>query len=279
MVADYDRPMSESRTSWARLTREPLVGFAIAGALLFALDRARTPEADAAHRILVDAAFVEGLQMDAARRTGHAPDADETAALIAGWVREEALYREARAMALDEGDVIVRHRLVQKIELLLAAEAAPEEPSDAEAAAYLAAHAERWTAPARTSVSVCFFARELHEDARAAAEARLADPGAPCDPHLLGDALHERTDAQLRAVIGADATSALADAAIDTWIGPFETPRGFYLVRVDAREAGGPRPLDEVAVEVRSAMREERRRATVSAREAEIAARYEVVRL
>jgi hypothetical protein len=279
MVADYDPRMSESRSLGSRIAREPLVGFVVLGALLFVVDRVRAPETDAAHRIVVDAPFVEGLRTDAARRTGHEPDRAETEALVASWVREEALYREARAMTLDEGDIIVRHRLVQKIELVLAAEAAPDEPTDTELAAYLAAHADRWTAPARTSVSLCFFSRELRSEARAAALARLADASLPCDPHLSGEQFRERTDAQLAAIVGRDAVAALPEAELDAWGGPFETPRGFYLVRVDARSAGGARALDEVADEVRQAMREERRVASVSAREAEITAQYEVVRL
>lgn len=280
MVADYDRAMSESRSAWSRVVREPLVGFVAIGALLFVVDRLRPAGADAAHQIVVDAPFVEGLRTDAARRTGHDPDPRETEALLDAWVREEALYREARAMALDEGDAIVRRRLVQKIELLLAAESAPEEPTDAELAAYLDAHADRWTAPARTSVTVCFFSRELHDDAHAAALARLDDAGGgACDPHLLGDEFRERTDDQLRAIVGDDAVAALARAEIAAWGGVFETARGLYLVRVDARSPGGPQPLEAVRDAVRSAILDERRLAAVNAREAEITARYEVVRL
>jgi len=39
--------------------------------------------------------------------------------LVADFVREEALYREALAMGMDQGDYIIRQRLVQKVEFLL----------------------------------------------------------------------------------------------------------------------------------------------------------------
>jgi hypothetical protein len=39
--------------------------------------------------------------------------------LIDDFVREEAMYREALAMGMDQGDYIIRQRLVQKVEFLL----------------------------------------------------------------------------------------------------------------------------------------------------------------
>lgn len=270
--------MNETR-SWVRRARdEPLVGFALIGVLLFVAEHARRAPEDSARRIEIDAAFVEGLRTDAARRTGHPPDAEETDALVRAWAREEALYREARALELDVGDDIVRRRLVQKIELLLAAEAAPDEPGDDALTGYLAAHGETFAAPDRTSITLCFFARELHEDAgAAAAEALATGVTSPCDPYLLGSTFRERTGAQLRAVVGDEAAAWAASAAIGAWGGPFASARGLYLVRVDARAPGGPRPLAEVRDDVRDAVLEEARDAAVRAREDEIVARYEVV--
>ncbi len=271
--------MSESRTALARIQGEPLLVFAAIGALLFVLDRVRPRGEDEAHRIVIDAPFIAGLVTDAARRTGHQPSESETESLVTAWVHEEVLYREARLRNLDVGDVIVRRRLVQKIELLMAAEAAPDEPTQADLARYLEAHADRYAAATRTSVSLCFYARELHADAASLAAADLSAGQTHCDPHLSGDVFRERTDPQLAALAGDDAVEALATAEIGRWQGVFETPRGFYLVRVDERRPGGPRALDEVRDDVEAALVEERRTAAVNAREAELIADYEVLRL
>lgn len=278
MVADYARPMSDSRSWLARLRGEPLIAFAAIGMALFAIDRARAAPDDA-HRIVVDEAFVQGLRTEVARRTGHEPDASETRTLVDGWAREEALYREARALQLDAGDTIVRRRLLQKLELLLDAEVPLEEPDDDAMQAYLAAHTSDFARPTRASITLCFVARELHEDAAAFAAAQREASTPSCDPALAGDTFRSRTDAQLEAIVGADATRALDTAPEHAWTGPFETPRGHYLVRVDDRTAGGSATLDDVRDDVRAAMIRERRDAAVSARESEIAARYEVVRL
>lgn len=269
--------MDDGRSWRARLAEEPLVGFLLVGALIFVVARARGAD-DPSRRIEIDAAFVEGLRTDTARRTGHVPDADETDGLVRAWAREEALFREAQALGLDRGDEIVRRRLVQKIELLIGAEAVPDEPDEPTLEAYRAAHADRFTAPARSSVTACFFARELHDDAHADAEAARSTGGTlACDPYLLGSTFRERTDAQLRTALPDEAVRALESAASDTWLGPFDGARGVFLVRLDARVPGGARPLADVHDAVRDAVIEERRVEAVRAREDAIAARYEVV--
>src|SRR6476469_6919771 len=101
-----------------RWYREPLVQMALAGAVLFALYRWVSPPRPG-QRIEVSAEVVRGLRADHARRTGAAPTAAEEQALVRRYVENEALYREALALTLDRGDVIVRRRLVQKMELFL----------------------------------------------------------------------------------------------------------------------------------------------------------------
>jgi hypothetical protein len=46
------------------------------------------------------------------------PTASESDRLVADYVREEVLYREALALGLDRDDLVVRRRLVQKMEML-----------------------------------------------------------------------------------------------------------------------------------------------------------------
>jgi peptidyl-prolyl cis-trans isomerase C len=259
------------------LLRDPLVSFFAVGAVLFAVDRAR-PVPDPSHRILVDDAFVRGLEEEAARRTGHVPDDAESAALVDAWIREEVLFREARALGLDRDDLVVRRRLVQKVELLLAAEAQWEGPTDDALNAYLHDHAADFRRDARTTLSLCFLSRELG-DASARAAAALASPGEMrCDPHLPGDHFVARTDAQLVATLGATVAAALTDAPLEAWTGPIETSRGLYVVRVEAREPAEDATLDEVRPAVLGALVEERRAAAVSAREQELAAAYVVER-
>ena len=61
-------------------------------------------------------------------------------------------------------DIIVRRRLVQKMQFLIEDVAGIQEPSDEELQSYLDTHAERYTIPGRFSFNQVYFSRELHGD-------------------------------------------------------------------------------------------------------------------
>lgn len=101
---------------------DPLLLFLAAGLLLAAL------QAQLDRRVLVVGdELTEALASDFQIREGRAPDSEELRALQEGWVDQELALREARRLRLDEGDPIVRRRLLQKVGLLdeAGAEAAP----------------------------------------------------------------------------------------------------------------------------------------------------------
>src|SRR6185437_1382394 len=89
-----------------------------------------------------------GLMFDMVDSDGH-PLSDR-------YVREEALFREASAMGLAEGDYVIRRRLVQKM-LYLLDDTATESfaPSDATLLSYYHAHEDRYRdAPTMTFTHV-----------------------------------------------------------------------------------------------------------------------------
>ena len=271
-------PYHPGMTFAARALREPLVPFFAVGAFLFALDRATPPAPELDHQITLDDAFVRGLTEEATRRTGHVPDAAQTESLVGAWVREEVLFREARALGLDQDDLVVRRRLVQKIELLLAAEARWEPPTDTDLAEYLAAHHETFGQGALSSLALCYFSREHGRADERALEALQAPGAMRCDPHLRGDRFEARTDALLAASLGTEIAAAVAAAPLGEWTGPIETSRGVYILRVDAREPARDAALEEVRPAVVGAVLEERRASAVEMREREMADRYVVER-
>src|SRR6185437_14012931 len=113
------------------LFRDPLVHFLVAGGLLFGLYRVmhgpQAAQPQEARTILVDQPsllrFMQYESMafkpDYFRKTLASLPADQERELIERYVREEALFREASAMGLAEGDYVIRRRLVQKMLYLL----------------------------------------------------------------------------------------------------------------------------------------------------------------
>jgi peptidyl-prolyl cis-trans isomerase C len=255
-----------------RLSREPLLHFVLLGAALFALHRAVAPRPDprSARRIEVTPSVLAGLLQEHARRTGAPPTRDEERALVRRYVDAEVLYREALALGLDRGDVIVRRRLVQKMELL-DEEEAPAVPAEAELQAILDGAGDRWARPARVALEHVFVARDRHADAAAEAarlRARLLagdDPARLGDPFLRGRAFPPTAERDLAAMFGAPfarAVMALPEPPQrdrGAWSEPIASSFGWHLVRVTAREEARPARLDEVRREVEHAWRERRR--------------------
>lgn len=244
--------MSARRPWW----REPALHFTLLGAAVFALDAWRRPRHDP-HDVTVAASLVRGLRDDHQRRYGREPTRDELRAETERFVREEVLYREALAMGLERGDVIVRRRLVQKMEFFLEDVAPLAEPSDDALTRYMADHAARYAAPPRVTLRHVFFDRgrrgaTLDADARTtlAALHQGADPAGMGDPFVSGASY---VDAELQRV-AADLGSSLAElaqtAALDTWQGPVASPYGLHLLRVTSRSTGGARVLDAVRAQV-----------------------------
>lgn len=102
------------RETAARVLREPLVHFLLAGALVFALFGADNAPQD--RRIVIDAAQVKRLSAEFAQTFRRPPTHTELDALIDNAVRDEVYYREALRLGLDQDDVVVRRRMRLKME-------------------------------------------------------------------------------------------------------------------------------------------------------------------
>jgi hypothetical protein len=267
-----------------RWLREPLLHFAIGGALLFWLyDRVAEPHA-ASDRIVVSAELVSALRADHQRRTGKPPSAAEEQALIDRHVEQELLYREALALGLDRGDIIVRRRLVQKMEMILEAAPAPREPSDVDLQTYLDTHAARYAQPQRLSLTHVFASTQRWgADAKAHAAQLRADLLAGADPTQLGDPfvhggrLNGRAPAELASLFGPDFAGALAPLPLGIWSEPLPSAYGQHVVRIDSRTAGSVPALGEVRGRVREDWLQAQREAAREAGLQRLRARYTVI--
>jgi hypothetical protein len=244
--------------------REPLVHFALLGALVLGLHRWVAPPP--AKRVEVSADLVEGLRQDYARRTGATPSAAEEAALVQRFVDGEILYREAVALGLDRGDVIVRRRLVQKMEFLLEGMHAAPAPTDADLEAYLAAHADRYTLPARVSLVNVFVSRDRHGDQLDAVAAEVrerlragADPAGLGDPFIKGHQFTLQSEAALSGIFGASCAASIAALPAGEWSEPLPSSYGLHIVRVSEHQPARTASLSEVREAVRADLESERR--------------------
>jgi parvulin-like peptidyl-prolyl isomerase len=280
-----------------RFLKDPLAHFMAAGILLFAIGDAIKPAEPASESIIVDrAALLDFIQY---RSKAFEPntaaailDGFDDAALerlIADYVREEALAREAAALGLDANDYVIRQRMVQKVEFLAEAGAAPVQPTEADIARFYNANSERYRSPSSATLTHVFISVEEKAPAAARVEAetmlaRLRRDGAGfVDATRYGDRFlfHknyvDRTDDYINSQLGPEATAAaFGDAPPGAWAGPYRSQYGEHLIFVSSRTPARLAPLREIADLVRADLVEERRQAAIDEAIDRVVGRYRV---
>jgi len=115
----------------AKLIKQPLLHFLVAGILIFAgyqWSAPAVPDIENLEKVIpVDRLALlnfmqfraQAFQPELFSEQLDAMSESDLGKLVDDFVREEALYREALALGMDQGDYIVRQRLVQKVEFLL----------------------------------------------------------------------------------------------------------------------------------------------------------------
>lgn len=262
------RPRS-ARAAWLarlapfarRVAAEPLTHFVVLGLALFAAGRIYEAQTST-YRIVVTPAHVAEIANGYALQFGAPPDPATLEALVRRDIDEEMLYRQGLAMKLDRDDQIVRRRIVQKAQFVMQDLNPPAEPTDAQLAAYYAAHQNRYVTQPRATFTQVFFSADNGGDAaaraRAAAALRAMPAGVTRAPER-GDPFPDLYDfsayepEQVLRLFGRTPFSqAVFQAPIGRWAGPFRSGYGWHLLYVSARQAPFRPPLAQVREQVRS---------------------------
>ena len=276
-----------ARRVFGRLAREPLVHFLLAGFVLFAAGQAWRRH-ESLYRIEVTPAHVAQIANSYALQFGLRPDPPTLEALVQRDIHDEMLFREGEALKLGQDDEIVRRRIAQKMQFLVQDLSPPAEPSEAQLAAYYAAHAARYATPARATFSHVFFSAQASGDAAAKARAAAVLKTLPNDLSRApdrGDAFPDLYDfsaygpQQVARLFGhTPFTQAVFAAPVGRWSGPYRSAYGWHLIHVDAREAPGRQPFGEVRDAVRTDYLQDAQGAANDAALAKLARRFTVVR-
>nr|WP_255548172.1 peptidylprolyl isomerase [Erythrobacter ani] len=139
-----------------------MVHFLAAGALVYALSAwSGGSSVDPASRVIdVGQDQQAQLAIQFERVMGRSPTDAELDAQIDRFVRDEVLYREALRLGLDQGDAVVRRRLVSKMDLAAAAAAESATPDEAVLRAYFSSNSERYRADISMSFDQLLFSDE-----------------------------------------------------------------------------------------------------------------------
>jgi hypothetical protein len=236
------------------------------------------------HQIVVTAEKRQWLAKRWEHQWRRPPTGEELGRLVEDFVREEVLYREALTLGLDLADLVVRRRLVQKMEVLAFQDSAPL--GDAGVMSYFLAHHEDYRLPERVTFAHAFFSAAAR-GARATADAcaartelrraEAADAAGVGDPPVAASPVSAATRRQVADRFGSEFADAVFALEPGTWAGPVPSAHGQHLVLVTERAAARLPELAEVSGRVAADMDAERRAGAVDAMYARLRARYEVV--
>lgn len=298
--------------------------FLLLGAAVVALQR-RSPDATPRPIVTIDVADVALLRAQWREAYGTAPDDDADRALVATAAEDEILHRDAlalgidrhdaaarrrlarlseflgedalggddalgrsaRALGLERGDLVVRRHLVEMMRLAAARVGPDDLPTDADLAAWLARHPERFAQPARVRLRQVYLSRErrgagIDTDAAALRARIVRDDVAPASAVALGDAFIHGADvgpatgAELERLFGEAFARAVADAPAHAWLGPLPSSYGMHLVWIDERLAAEVPALERVRAQVLHAVLAERRATRQAERLAALRSRWDV---
>lgn len=275
-----------------KLLREPLLHFVVLGGLLFAvhasLQRGRAgAAADPQRTVHVTARELDWLKETWSRQWQRPPTTDELEGMLADYVKEELLAREARALGLDENDTIVRRRLAQKLTFLLEDSLRAAEPSDDDLTRVYEASPALWERPARLSLRQIYFSRErrgeqarndaiqvLGDLSRAAPSADAAGSG---DGSLLPAELTNLDEGAVASQFGPEFARAVFALEPGAWQGPIASAYGLHLVRVTEKTLAQRRSFAEARPQVLDEWRRVQQKEADERSFAELLKKYELV--
>lgn len=259
-----------------KILKEPLFHFLLVGLLLFVLFEFTASDADQydSRTIVVDRdallTFVQfrsrAFEPKVAAERLDSLSAEELDRLIADYVREEALHREAVALGVDQNDYIIKQRMIQSIQFITNGfVTANVEVTEDDVADYFAENRDDYYIPPTATFTHVFFSTESRsrDEAMELASAKLAELNR--DKVIFSDAPRhgerfpyftnyvERGADFVASHFGRDMADAVfaLDSDESEWRGPFVSPYGVHLVLMPRREPGRYPALAEIADSVR----------------------------
>lgn len=273
-AATSPRPPSRLRRLTARALGHRLVQFGLVAAVMFAI----APAVQSPSHIELHHASLQSLHDAAARKASLTVlPASKSEEIDRRAVEDEILFREGIRLGLDQGDGVVRQRVIQKT-LFLAEELsdASRPATEAELRAYFDAHAEDFAVPSRV------LAQHVFASTREALPPRPpAEVGAPGQPPALGEpgpvpAEIRGDERVLTAGLGAEMARRVLELPVGSWEGPLRSPYGYHYVKVLRREGARPARFEEVRARVVEREGLDRRERAVADFLARAAARYSI---
>lgn len=273
-----------------RAFRDPVFHLVVIGGLLFWVDGVFNTAGDGSHVIEINEARLIWLKNASEKATGHPPTDEMLLHLIDSYVQEEVLYREALALDMQSGDVIVRRRLAQKMRFFVDSVAYSSAPDDEELRVFYDERRELFRKPERFSFSHHYFSSDRRGNAREDAgeafvelQGMVAKPGSGSgssfagDPFMLPYHFAGQSSQEVSRHFGDGFAAGLSKLPVGGWSGPVRSAYGWHLVRLTQKHESVVLPYEAVADKVLTQWQEQERLKANKQALARLQEKYQVV--
>lgn len=229
--------------------REPLLQFFLLAVLIFGVERWVFENTYDPRRIVVDDGRYAELLAVFKDGKGRIPTEAEIGDLMLKWSQNEVLYREARLLGLDNGDEMIRQRLILKMRDILFNNIVIEVPPDAELIEWFEQNRTAYDRPDLYDFEQ-FLVRDAADAAGVSQLARtLGTQAVPQAYEPVSRRYSRRPAGNLSAVFGDDGGRRLLDAEDNAWVA-VQSAKGWHLSRITARYPGDPAEFEKIRQQV-----------------------------
>jgi PPIC-type PPIASE domain len=256
----------------ARMIRDPLFAFAVAGIALFGVYT--LVPSRGAEPVRLTAATRAALIADFEALTGRPAGAEDVTRVERDYVTDELLFRDAVEAGLHLTDGEIRRQLVEKMRLRVTG--LLPDPTDEQLVNHYAENLDRYRSEPAVSFEHVYFRRLPPDSANVFARLRRGDVIAG-EPFPQGRTFPRYGRSIVRGMFRQPFVDALWAAPLGEWSGPLESPHGWHYVRPTERLPEALLAFDEVRSQVENDYLVAQIQQAVERRVAELEQRNEVI--
>jgi len=237
--------LARRRFSAPAWLREPLLHFAVLGALLFGADAMLASREGDPRVIFVDAAVDANAIKVFKDARGRDPNAEELYALRKVWLDNEVLYREGIALGLDKGDTAIRERVIFKALSMVDAGVKLPPVDESALREWFVKNRVKYDEPARFDFEEAVLAGERNE-ATARSFAAALNAGTPGEAEAGLRVFTARPQDNIVQSYGPEFAAALASAPVGEWQA-LPSREGTRVMRLKSMTPAKPAVFEDVA--------------------------------
>lgn len=211
--------------------------FMLIGLFIFAVDAIAQHYRQDDSVIVIDDAQLSELIEIFTLGQGRSPTPTEIDNLIVKWTQNEVMYREAKKMGLDQGDEMIRNRLVLKMQNVLFNSVTIEVPPDEELKTWFEEYRNNYDTPARYSVEQFYFSPFSQDQLQQAQSlaSKITDGQPPETFQGKVRVYPNRPAGSLSGMFAAGEVESLIEAPINHWQ-TVKSDKGLHLARIVSKQ-------------------------------------------